>query len=123
MKLKKFNKNFQINNNNKLWLVDYFYRENEIHSFYLFFDEESAKNWAIQIINQERREKDSVDDEDLPEDKIFTEFEPAIDWLEDTFHDALEINFYKISNPIYFELNDKLTKLKNLRKDIKQYNL
>ena len=50
----KYIKNFEISNYEFLWLVQYI-EDNDIQS-YLFADKESAENWCVHLINQDRRQ-------------------------------------------------------------------
>jgi len=99
------------NNNNEFWLVDYYIIEDNSHDYTLLPDEQSAENYIISLINDEKRNLDGEND-------IFIYVDDAINWYNNTFFD-INITYEKIQLSSKIKLDDKIEKLRVLNK----YNL
>jgi len=86
------------------WLVDYFVKDNHEHSYHLFPDLESAENWIITVVNNERDELE----ENYTDDMFFTDVDEAMEWYENTFRD-IELSYHRIYLKHKHEPSDKFS--------------
>lgn len=106
---------FENTNDETFWIVDYNIVADYENSYTLFPDEESAKDYIITIINEEREDCDVCDD-DTPE--LFIDYDTATDWYEDMFND-IRLSYNEIALYKNFEMDDRVKKLREIQK----YNL
>ena len=60
------------------WLVDYFVKDEEDHHYILYPDKESAENYILEVINEEREQQSLADEEEYTKDMYFTDIKEAL---------------------------------------------
>lgn len=106
-------------NKKSYWVVNFLdISTYEIDSV-LFDNLESAEDYIIQYVNDEIEESIYGD---VKNDDLITDLDDAFDWINDREYYQIIINYEEvfITN---FELDYKIKKLRELRKNTKNYNL
>lgn len=104
-------------NNKNYWLFIYIAVDGDFNSNYykLFGDEESAKNYFISWINDEKSDYIySTKQRELTDDEKIVTYEEAYEYAEDELHSFYNIIPIEVSGK--FELSDELELIKKARK-------
>ena len=108
----KYVKKFENTNNEFLWLILYI-EEDNIQP-YLFSNKESAENWWIHLINDDRKQMVGHNYNDK---MIFTDLNEAVFWYQNNIN--IKITMQKINLIKQFEGSNDMIRMR----DIKKYNL
>ena len=99
---------------NKIWIVDYYLKDGNDHNFTFFWTEKDAKDYIIDIINDERDQLQSSLDEEYTDSMYFTEYRKAMDWYNSNFNDIdIILGSGEVSN---YNPSEKLVKMREIRK-------
>jgi len=101
------------NKENEYWLVDYRYIYQNNSDCSLFPDEKSAEDYAIMLVNDEKR---GIEGDNYSDDMFFVYYDEAIEWCETLSDIRINVSNIKLEPPFK---NKELEK----RREIKKYNL
>lgn len=128
MKISKFNEN-TAHNKKQVYTVLIYSREefNNLNDVVIFDDKQSAENYVFNSVNslllQYYDEIDDIREYDLAPYKnafIFTDFEDALDWCQNT--DNENIDNYSIE-PAYILYNEEINPEYKVAIDASKYNM
>ena len=103
------------NKRQTFWLMEYYIRSEDMHTYELHSNKESVELAILEIINREKA--DAIGDEEY--DKIyFTEVEEALNWFNG-WDDDTEISYTLLKLEESLKVSEELQKAR----DIKKYNL
>jgi len=105
-------------NNNHLWIVQYFFTDNYDISLTLLKDEQSCKDYIIDNINAELYEDHQNDNELEGNYDPFLDYDEAIKEYS-LYYDNIKINYFPLNEPFSFRISDKWEIMKQENK----YNL
>lgn len=108
------------NHKKNYYIVNFITPSFEVENI-LFDNVESAKDYIIQFINEKREEYEF---NEFSDEMLFTDINKALDWYDQNIDkpDDLIITYEGVTLT-NFEFDDKMKKLRELRKNTKNYNL